>query len=68
MAYRGSCNCESISIMLPEQPAKSFVCHCDNCKKAGGGGRIAILTVSLVDQKLTGMLNSLLDQLFYPRR
>ncbi|KAJ5581101.1 hypothetical protein N7450_007402 [Penicillium hetheringtonii] len=36
MSYRGSCNCASISIALPEQPSNSIVCHCDNCRKGGG--------------------------------
>ncbi|KAJ6186575.1 hypothetical protein N7519_007876 [Penicillium mononematosum] len=37
MSYQGHCNCESIRITLPEQPDKSCVCHCDCCKRSGGG-------------------------------
>ncbi|RAL02537.1 GFA family protein [Aspergillus ibericus CBS 121593] len=37
MSYTGRCNCASISITLPEQPERSVLCHCTNCKKAGGG-------------------------------
>ncbi|PYI08764.1 hypothetical protein BO78DRAFT_427867 [Aspergillus sclerotiicarbonarius CBS 121057] len=37
MSYTGHCNCTSISITLPQQPERSVLCHCANCKKAGGG-------------------------------
>ncbi|CAI7664898.1 unnamed protein product [Penicillium viridicatum] len=37
MSYQGHCNCESIRITLPRQPPSSTVCHCDCCKRAGGG-------------------------------
>ncbi|KGO66535.1 Glutathione-dependent formaldehyde-activating enzyme/centromere protein V [Penicillium italicum] len=37
MSYQGHCNCESICITLPQQPPSSAVCHCDCCKRAGGG-------------------------------
>ncbi|CAI7591269.1 unnamed protein product [Penicillium glandicola] len=37
MSYQGHCNCESIRVTLPQQPPTSVVCHCDCCKRAGGG-------------------------------
>ncbi|KAI9925059.1 hypothetical protein MW887_006467 [Aspergillus wentii] len=37
MPYTGQCNCESIRITLPEKPANCMLCHCTNCKRAGGG-------------------------------
>ncbi|KAJ5660485.1 hypothetical protein N7507_006936 [Penicillium longicatenatum] len=37
MSYTGHCNCESIHVTLPEQPPKTGVCHCSNCKRVGGG-------------------------------
>ncbi|KAJ5153743.1 uncharacterized protein N7500_009182 [Penicillium coprophilum] len=37
MTYQGHCNCESIRITLPQQPPNTTVCHCDCCKRAGGG-------------------------------
>ncbi|KAJ5334574.1 hypothetical protein N7452_006977 [Penicillium brevicompactum] len=36
MSYQGHCNCESIRITLPQQPANTVICHCDCCKRAGG--------------------------------
>ncbi|KAJ5547301.1 hypothetical protein N7494_004886 [Penicillium frequentans] len=36
MSYTGHCNCESIHVTLPEQPPKTGVCHCSNCKRVGG--------------------------------
>ncbi|KAJ5641372.1 hypothetical protein N7490_005372 [Penicillium lividum] len=36
MPYTGYCNCESIHVTLPQQPENSGMCHCDNCKRAGG--------------------------------
>ncbi|EKV04516.1 hypothetical protein PDIG_88910 [Penicillium digitatum PHI26] len=37
MSYQGHCNCESILITLLQQPPSSVICHCDCCKRAGGG-------------------------------
>ncbi|KAI2709198.1 hypothetical protein CBS147332_6257 [Penicillium roqueforti] len=37
MSYHGHCNCESIRVTLPERPETSAICHCNNCKQAGGG-------------------------------
>ncbi|OOQ84159.1 cytochrome P450 52A11 [Penicillium brasilianum] len=36
MAYVGHCNCNSVRISLPEQPEGSVICHCENCRRAGG--------------------------------
>ncbi|KAJ5118052.1 hypothetical protein N7526_011075 [Penicillium atrosanguineum] len=36
MSYTGHCNCESVNVTLPRQPANSVLCHCDSCKRAGG--------------------------------
>ncbi|KAI1342981.1 Mss4-like protein [Xylariaceae sp. FL0016] len=36
MPYQGHCNCGSIQITLEKQPAESIVCHCHNCRRAGG--------------------------------
>ncbi|KAJ5520957.1 hypothetical protein N7463_001410 [Penicillium fimorum] len=41
MSYQGHCNCESIRITLPQQPPSSAICHCDCCKRAGGGPILA---------------------------
>ncbi|KAJ5766126.1 uncharacterized protein N7511_003742 [Penicillium nucicola] len=38
MSYQGHCNCESIRVVLPQQPANTGICYCDSCKRAGGGG------------------------------
>ncbi|PWY89191.1 hypothetical protein BO70DRAFT_377602 [Aspergillus heteromorphus CBS 117.55] len=37
MSYTGHCNCGNVSITLPQQPKGTSVCHCTNCKRAGGG-------------------------------
>ncbi|KAM0755313.1 hypothetical protein T439DRAFT_351111 [Meredithblackwellia eburnea MCA 4105] len=38
MSLLGSCNCESIqvSVAATDFPASSVLCHCTNCRKAGG--------------------------------
>ncbi|KAJ5765784.1 hypothetical protein N7520_005343 [Penicillium odoratum] len=43
MSYTDYCNCESIHVTLPQQPENSGLCHCDNCKRAGGGKSIFVV-------------------------
>ncbi|CAI7598658.1 unnamed protein product [Penicillium pancosmium] len=59
MAYRGSCNCASVSIALPEQPPNSILCHCDNCKKAGGGAFSVNYFISEDDMTVEDASNTL---------
>ncbi|KAH0439686.1 glutathione-dependent formaldehyde- gfa [Colletotrichum kahawae] len=34
--YVGHCNCGSIKVVLKKKPEQVVVCHCSNCKRAGG--------------------------------
>ncbi|TQN67236.1 putative glutathione-dependent formaldehyde-activating enzyme [Colletotrichum shisoi] len=34
--YQGHCNCGSIKVTLSTKPESIIVCHCANCKRAGG--------------------------------
>ncbi|KAL8281020.1 hypothetical protein RQP46_006699 [Phenoliferia psychrophenolica] len=36
MTVTGTCNCESIVVEVPELPSFTVLCHCENCRKAGG--------------------------------
>ncbi|KAF2736066.1 hypothetical protein EJ04DRAFT_177177 [Polyplosphaeria fusca] len=36
MAVEGYCNCRSIKVGLPAMPSESLLCHCSNCRRAGG--------------------------------
>ncbi|KAL0941472.1 glutathione-dependent formaldehyde- gfa [Colletotrichum truncatum] len=34
--YTGHCNCGSITVALKVKPETVILCHCSNCKRAGG--------------------------------
>ncbi|GJD04377.1 glutathione-dependent formaldehyde-gfa [Colletotrichum higginsianum] len=34
--YQGHCNCGSVKVTLSNKPESIIVCHCANCKRAGG--------------------------------
>ncbi|KAK1968929.1 hypothetical protein LY78DRAFT_690911 [Colletotrichum sublineola] len=36
-SYQGHCNCGSMKVTLSKKPDNVVVCHCTNCKRAGGG-------------------------------
>lgn len=37
-SYKGSCHCKSMAWeVISEEPMKHVLCHCDTCKKLGGG-------------------------------
>ncbi|PYH91328.1 hypothetical protein BO71DRAFT_332456 [Aspergillus ellipticus CBS 707.79] len=59
MSYTGHCNCASISITLPQQPERTVVCHCINCKRAGGGSFSLNYLVSQSDITFTDPNNAL---------
>ncbi|OQD88809.1 hypothetical protein PENANT_c003G04286 [Penicillium antarcticum] len=53
MSYQGHCNCESIRVALPQQPANTGICYCDSCRRAGGGVSEDELTVEDSGKTLT---------------
>ncbi|KAF2801923.1 uncharacterized protein BDZ99DRAFT_552187 [Mytilinidion resinicola] len=36
MSIQGHCNCGSVRVTLPDQPASSLICFCLNFRRAGG--------------------------------
>ncbi|KAF9878721.1 glutathione-dependent formaldehyde-activating enzyme [Colletotrichum karsti] len=34
--FTGHCNCGGVKVTLKEKPDQVLVCHCANCKRAGG--------------------------------
>ncbi|TDZ17514.1 hypothetical protein Cob_v009502 [Colletotrichum orbiculare MAFF 240422] len=34
--YEGHCNCGAVKVVFGEKPDQLVVCHCANCKRAGG--------------------------------
>ncbi|KAF6822721.1 hypothetical protein CPLU01_11831 [Colletotrichum plurivorum] len=34
--YKGNCNCGSVKVAVKTKPELVLVCHCANCKRAGG--------------------------------
>ncbi|KAK2752091.1 hypothetical protein FQN55_007979 [Onygenales sp. PD_40] len=36
MGVEGHCNCGKIRVIIDQVPSSSFLCYCDNCKRAGG--------------------------------
>ncbi|KAI3532276.1 hypothetical protein CPAR01_02107 [Colletotrichum paranaense] len=34
--YQGHCNCGSVKVTVNKKPDNIVICHCSNCKRAGG--------------------------------
>ncbi|WP_444897084.1 GFA family protein [Microbulbifer sp. SSSA005] len=45
----GSCNCGSVNFRIHIIPHEVYICHCSICRKATGGGGIAVTVVSNED-------------------
>jgi hypothetical protein len=43
---KGSCNCGAVKFAVSVIPKDVYICHCSICRKATGGGGIAVTVVS----------------------
>ncbi|WP_211214923.1 GFA family protein [Microbulbifer variabilis] len=43
---KGSCNCGAVNFRIRVIPEDVYICHCSICRKATGGGGIAVTVVS----------------------
>ncbi|RXW17087.1 hypothetical protein EST38_g8760 [Candolleomyces aberdarensis] len=41
MSYQGECLCGAVAFELQGEPFHYVICHCKNCKQAGGGAFMA---------------------------
>lgn len=46
MSAKGSCNCGGVKFEIIKPVSDVYVCHCSICRKATGGGGIAVAIVS----------------------
>ncbi|GJN75018.1 glutathione-dependent formaldehyde-activating enzyme domain-containing protein [Purpureocillium lilacinum] len=46
----GRCNCGSITVTLAKEPTQTVMCHCFNCRRAGGPASINYV---LADEEIT---------------
>ncbi|BBM03229.1 GFA family protein [Microbulbifer sp. GL-2] len=42
----GSCNCGSVNFRISVIPEDVYICHCSICRKATGGGGIAVTVIA----------------------
>ncbi|KAJ5357258.1 hypothetical protein N7541_004416 [Penicillium brevicompactum] len=55
MSYQGHCNCESIRITLPQQPANTVICHCIPNTVIAANGLVAVVRFP-IQTRLTFLL------------